>query len=563
LSLDKAGIAARLRQAGAMLRFRGESLHRARAYERGAETVETFSGDLQRLASEGRLTELPGIGRSLAATITELLQEGQSATLERISGDLPGPLAELVNVRGFTPRRIQLFHDRLDVATVEDIRGALASGAAAQVKGIGPAVAGKLLAALDRSAGPRQTLLPEAARLAAQLLSHLRSEPSVIQSSVAGAVRRCVEVVGELNLVAASARPEEVVARFQRHPAVAALVQRNGADCTVRLRQGLAATLTVAAPSTFGAALMGATGAAAHVDQLGQRAGALGLALGQIPGATESDVYRTLGLCFIPPELREGRGEIAAAAAGDTFADLVTDQDLRGAVHCHSVHSDGNATIAEMAAGAARLGLSYLTVTDHSPAAAYAGGLSAEALRQQGREIDQLQGQVPLLLLRGAECDILADGSLDHGEDVRDELDVVIASIHERHKMDAAAMTTRLARALGHRRFKIWGHPLGRLLLRRPPIACDFEAILDVLAGSPSAIEVNGSPYRLDLPAELIPAARRRGIKFVISADAHSVAEFGNLRSGVAVARRGGLRRSDVLNTLPAEEFVRVTRSRG
>jgi DNA polymerase (family X) len=373
-------------------------------------------------------------------------------------------------------------------------------------------------------------------------------------------VRRAVETVRDVNVVASSARPAEVVAAFARYGGVREVVESASDRCAVKLIGGPVATLTVVAPERFGAAFLRATGAPAHVTALVQRARMRGLTFDELRGEREADVYATLDLPFVPPELREDNGELAAADAGDTFADLLTLEDLHGAVHCHSVYSDGRDTIEDMAAAAARRGLGYLTMTDHSPAAVYAGGLSPERLAEQRREIDALGAAAGVRVLRGAECDILRDGSLDYDEDVRASLDVVIASVHERHRMDRPAMTARLRRALGGRRFKIWGHPLGRLLLRRDPIDCDLPDVLDALAASGGAVEINGSPWRLDLPPALIPEARRRGLKFVVSADAHATGELDYLRWGVAMARRGGLRRADVLNTLDADAFAAAVR---
>jgi DNA polymerase (family 10) len=541
-----------------MLRFRGESSHRARAYEAGADAVENVAGDLDRLVAEDRLTNIPAIGRSLAATITELVRYGRSETIERIMrGHVPAPLLQLADVPGFTPRRIRILHEALGLETVDDVRAALISGAAAQVRGIGAATADKLRQALENEdRTPRRTLLFEAARWGQRLASHLRMAAPLDAVEVAGSVRRCVETVRDVNLVAATTRPEEVLDAFVGYAGVAAVLERRLGGCAVRLSDGLGATLLAVPPEAFGAALVAATGSSAHVQALERRARARDLALGDLRGAGESQIYEKLGLPVVPPELREAQGELEAADAGDSFADLVTYEDLRGAVHCHTVASDGRDTLGDMAVAAERLGLSYLTITDHSAAASYAGGLSAERLAAQGREIEALQRQIGVRLLRGAECDILKDGTLDYPDEVRDGLDVVIASIHERYRLDQSAMTARLVRALGDKRFKIWGHPLGRLLMHRQPIDCDLEQVLGALASAPGAVEINGSPWRLDLPAALIPRARLRGLKFVISADAHAVSELGYLRWGVAVARRGGLRRGDVLNTLPADAFA-------
>jgi DNA polymerase (family X) len=275
---------------------------------------------------------------------------------------------------------------------------------------------------------------------------------------------------------------------------------------------------------------------------------------------SEAAFYARLDLPLIPAELREGLGEIADADGGDDFSDLVSAGDIQGMVHCHTTYSDGGNTVAEMARAAASLGMRYLTITDHSPTASYAGGVAAERLPEQWREIAAVQANTPLRILRGTESDILRDGALDYPDALLGTLEVVIASIHNRYKLDASAMTERLTRAMAQPVFKIWGHPLGRLLLRREPIACDVERVLDVVAKGPAAIEINGSPHRLDLPAPWARAARRRGIKFVISTDAHSTRELDHLKFGVAVARRAGLRRGDVLNALPAAAFAAAVR---
>jgi DNA polymerase (family 10) len=545
-----------------MLRFRGESPHRARAYEQGADAVEAIVGGLDRLVEHGCLTDVPGIGRSLAATITELVRDGRAQALDRImDDDLPPALLALAEVPGFTPRRIRLLHEALDVATADDVRAALQSGVAAEVPGFGATTVERLLAALERAASaPEVTRLVEATTWAERLVSHLAMGAPVHAVEIAGSVRRAVETVSDVNVVASSTRPSEVVAAFASYAGVLEVIDRAFDRCGVRLAGGPVATLTVVAPERFGAALVCATGPPAHVAALEARARARGLQLDEILGEREVDVYAALALPLVPPEVREGNGELDAADAGDAFADLVTLEDLRGAVHCHSLYSDGRDTIEDMAVAAARMGLGYLTMTDHSPAAAYAGGLSSERLAQQQREIEGLGPVLGVRILRGAECDILRNGRLDYDDEVRATLDVIIASIHERHRMDASAMTARLIRGLGERRFKIWGHPLGRLLLRRDPIDCDLPKVLDVLAGSGGAVEINGSPWRLDLPPAFIPQARRRGLKFVISADAHSTDELSYLRWGVAMARRGGLRRADVLNTLEAEAFASAVR---
>ena len=275
---------------------------------------------------------------------------------------------------------------------------------------------------------------------------------------------------------------------------------------------------------------------------------------------TEADLYRHLGLPYLPPELREGVGEIEAALAGELPAELVEEGDIQGLVHCHTNYSDGRHTVEEMARAAEAMGMQYITITDHSPTASYAGGLTLDRLKRQWDEIDRVQEKVKVQLLRGTESDILADGSLDYPDAVLEKMDVVIASIHNRYKMDEAQMTRRVVAALKNPLFKVWGHALGRYVQSRPPIAVKMDEVLDAAAESRVAIEVNGDPHRLDLEPRWQREARRRGIRFVVSTDAHSTRELRNVRFGVAMARRGWLRRSEVLNTLGVDEFRRAVR---
>jgi DNA polymerase (family 10) len=278
--------------------------------------------------------------------------------------------------------------------------------------------------------------------------------------------------------------------------------------------------------------------------------------------ASEVELYAHLGLPYIPPEMREDVGEIEAAQSGRLPSDLVGIDDIQGMVHCHTTHSDGKATVEEMARAADALGMKYLTITDHSPTATYARGVTLDRLRAQWDDIDRVQEQVAVRLLKGTESDILEGGALDYPDEVLARFDVVIASVHSRMRMDEDTMTRRIAAAMRHPLFKIWGHALGRLLEQRPPFACRVEELLDVIAESRAAIEINGDPHRLDLEPRWIREARKRGIKFVVSTDAHSVGALGNLKFGVAMARRGWVQKDEVLNALPADAFLDAVRPR-
>jgi DNA polymerase (family 10) len=274
----------------------------------------------------------------------------------------------------------------------------------------------------------------------------------------------------------------------------------------------------------------------------------------------EEDIYAGLGMAYIPPELREDEGEIESALAGKLPQGLVTLADIRGMVHCHTTYSDGKHSIAEMVQAAEAMGMKYVTITDHSPTAFYAGGVTLDRLKRQWAEIDEVQEQVKIKILKGTESDIVADGGLDYPDKILEQFDVIVASIHSRYKMDAAKMTKRIVTAMRQPVFKIWGHALGRLIQRRPPFECDVEKILDVIAESRAAIEVNGDPYRLDMAPQWIREARKRKIKFVVSVDAHSIGALNNLKYGVATARRGWLKKTDILNTLSTKAFANAVR---
>jgi DNA polymerase (family 10) len=331
------------------------------------------------------------------------------------------------------------------------------------------------------------------------------------------------------------------------------------------LTEALTLRVHPATRATLGNALVLHTGSSEHLNALVARARERGidfLGVGDAPPApfpNEEALYHALGLAFVPPELRSGGNELADAERGG-FAELLNTGDIRGMVHCHTTYSDGRNSILEMARAAHELGMKYITITDHSPSAHYARGVTLDRLKAQWDEIERAQEEVPIRILRGTESDILSDGSLDFPDAILERFDVVIASIHARHRMDGPTMTARLARALSLPIFKIWGHALGRILNHRPPIECDVLGLLDRLAESRGAVEINADPHRLDLPPAWIPAARERGIPFVVSVDAHSTRGLGVLRYGVSMARRGGVRRSEVLNALGAEAFAERVR---
>jgi len=555
--MDPLAIATCLRELGLYRRLDGEA-HRARAYDRAADTVEAVH-DLDRRIVAETLTELPNIGASIAKLIGELARTGTAPALADARARWPVTMVELAQLDGVGVIKARTLVEALEPDGLDELAAMAEAGRIRELPGFGASSEAKILAALrDRHRRGERRLLADARRLGAAIATHLAGDPEVIAATPAGPARRWTEIVDRIVLVAATHRADAAVERLRRYPLIAGVTEDGPGRWVGRLTDGGACELHVTAPDRAGAALVIATGSPAHVEGLRARAADRGVDLAAIAAPDEAGVYAALGLPYLPPEIRDGDDELAAAAAGETFADLVTLADLTGAFHCHTQYSDGKHTIEEMAGAARERGLGLLTITDHSVSAGYARGLDEARLREQWTEIAEVQSRTPVRLLRGVESDILADGSLDYPTAVLGELDVVIASVHQRHKLDRDAMTRRLVTAMRQPIFKIWGHALGRLVLRRDPIDVRFDDILDAIAASPAAIEINGDPHRLDLDPIRARQARARGIRFVLSSDAHATGQLDYLENAVAMARRARLRKVDVLNTRPVDELAEL-----
>ena len=553
---DRLTIARALREMAGLLDAVGGETFKARAYARGAEVIERLDADLGELVEARRLTGLPGIGPALAAMITELHQTGHSQTLEEQRRRVPVAALELSRIPRLGLDKIAALHAALGVKTLDDLEAACVAGRVRTVKGMTEKSEQRILEAIRKLRAPeaQRVLLPEALAIAEAMTNHFGKAADTASAEVAGELRRWSESIDQLSLVVAADRPTDAMKHALRAPLLAEVTSRRHQVLEGRLASGLPLRVQIVSRPEHAPTLLRATGSTAHVEHLERLARERGV---ELAGETEADIYRALGLPFIPPELREGQGEIEAALAGALPVDLVSEADVKGLVHCHTVFSDGQHTVEEMARAADALGMEYMTITDHSPAAAYAGGLTIDRLKAQWEEIARVQERVSVRLLRGTESDILADGSLDYPDWILEQLDVIIASIHRRHRMNADQMTERLVRAMSLPCFKIWGHALGRLILSRPPVECRVEEVLDAAARGRAAVEINGDPKRLDLPPRWLRAARERGLRFVVSTDAHSVGELGNVRYGAAMARRGWIERDEVLNTLSVREFAR------
>jgi DNA polymerase (family 10) len=560
---DKFEIANLLRETGVLLAVQGGNPFKAKAYITGANALESLSEDIETMIAEDRLTTVPGIGASLSASIKELFADGESKLLKRLREELPPGVIELSQVPGLTLKRIQTLNSALGITSIEQLEAACKAGHVAKLKGFGAKTESTILKGILSYRQNRTKIhLYKAQEISEQLLKHVRSSARLKHIAVAGAVRRWHEVVDEVELVAESANPQTVFSAMQSFPLTTRIEEETDSHITVRLTDGITASCYVT--QSFGARLADRSGSEEHVQQLKKLAQTKGFEFTgdallkngiAVETKTEEQFFKALGLAVVPPELREGLDELELAEKED-FSSLIQISDIRGMTHCHTTFSDGRNTVLEMALAAEKMGMKYLTITDHSPTAHYAGGVEVERLKEQWSAIEEAQEQVSIKLLRGTECDILADGALDYPDEILSKFDVVIASVHSRFKLDSKQMTKRLINCMRNPHFKIWGHPLGRLLLRRDPIDCDVEAVLDAMAQSPAAMEINGDPFRLDMEPRWARKARERGIKFIISTDAHSTRDYKNLKFGIHQARRAGIRRSDVLNAMNADQFA-------
>lgn len=563
-------IAQTLDEMATLLRLSGEPKFKVKAYEKAAELVEMLGDELGVLVERDDLRSLPGIGPALSKQIEELWNTGSSEHSRRLRADHPEGAAELARVPGMTARRIRVLHEVLGVRSVEDLRDACAAGRVRGIPGFGEKTELRLLAGCDgalrrEAREPRPMLRAHALDVAARIERALTD--GGVRAASAGPLRRGEELLSELDFAVLG----ELGAALQGLSRLRQVVRVDRERGEARLGGGIRVALHAApGPEAFGSTLFVHTGSPAHVARVCVRASGLGFAIAGAPEAgasglpvrafaSEEALYGAVGLSWIPPERRDGSGEIEQAEKRG-FADLIATSDIRGLVHCHTLWSDGKNSVLEMARAAQALGMSFITITDHSPSAHYARGVALDRLARQWDEIAEAREQVSIQILRGTESDILSDGSLDYPDDVLEQFDVIIASIHARHRLDGAAMTERLVRAVSLPLFKIWGHALGRILNHRPAIECDVLRVLDALASAPGAIELNADPHRLDLPAAWIPAARERGIPFVVSVDAHSTDGFGVLSHGVTQARRGGVRRNEVLNARGADEFAALVK---
>lgn len=584
--MENLEIAAALDEMADLLEIEGgANPFRIRAYRNAVLTVQDHATPLRVLVDEGAdLTELPSIGSEMASHIEELVKTGRLTRLEELAERIPRSLVTLTRLPGVGPKKARKLWDELDITTIDDLEAAAAAGEVAELEGFGAKTQTKILDAIERHRKRSGRFrLHEVDELIAPLLEWMRASKAVQRLEVAGSYRRRKETVGDVDLLVMSKDAPAVIERFLDYPPVHDVIKQGENAASVHLANDLQVDLRVLDEETIGAALVYFTGSKEHNIELRQRALERGLSVSEygvfelagegeesvtsttgrelgkrVAGRTEEEVYESVGLPWIPPVLREHRGEIAAAEKGE-LPDLVTLADIRGDLQMHSTWSDGKATIEEMLEACAAKGYEYFALTDHSQALAMTGGMDAEKLSRQLGEIDEIAARHPeIRFLRSMEIDILADGSLDLDDESLAKLDFVVISIHSKFDLPRDQQTKRLIRAIEHPLTDVVGHPTGRIIGRRDPIEFDLAAVLDCAAENHVAMELNAHPSRLDLRDTHLMEAKKRGVPIMISTDAHRPEELDLMHYGVEQAQRAWLTPDDVLNAQPLERLLEV-----
>jgi DNA polymerase (family 10) len=572
VAVENAEVARLFRELADLLEIQGANPFRVRAYRNAARTIEDLPESVAALGASGpqRLTDLPGIGEDLAEKIVEIIRTGRLRALREAERAVPRGLVDLMRVRGLGPKRARALYEALGIRTLTQLEQAARAGRIRAVRGFGATTEARILEELAaRKAGgaERRLLRPIAAQYGEAFLAYLRETPGVRRAEIAGSYRRCRETVGDLDVLVQAEPGSPVTERFVQYAEVEEVLEHGPTRCSVRLRSGLQVDLRVLPEESYGAGLHYFTGSKAHniaIRRLGQQRGLkvneYGVFRGRrrVGGRTEEEVFQAVGLPWIPPELREDRGEIEAAQEG-RLPPLVTLEGIRGDLQMHTTDSDGRDSLLVMAEAAEALGYEYIAITDHTPAVRVAGGLDAAGFRRQGRAIDRLNARLSrLTVLKGAEVDIRPDGSLDLDDRTLEALDIVVVSIHSKFDLPEREQTERVLRALRHPAVDVLGHPTGRLLGRRSPMRLALDQVIETAAAHGVLLEVNAQPERLDLDDVSIRAAVARGVRVVVSTDAHAATGLRAMRWGVEQARRGWARPEDVANTLPLARFLKL-----
>jgi DNA polymerase (family 10) len=557
-----------------LLEIKGENPFKVRAYRKAAQNLESIAEDLATIAERGDLKEIPGIGKDLSKKIEEYLTTGKMSYYEELKGEIPISLIDLMSIQGVGPKKAKLFHETLGITTIDQLEEAARSHRLQGLAGIRSKTEENILRgiALYRQGTERMTL-GYALALSKKVINQLRDISGVEKIDAAGSLRRGRETIGDVDILVASSAPEEVMEAFVRLPEVKEVLGKGSTKSSVLTQEGYQMDLRVVQREQYGAALAYFTGSKAHNIRIREIAIKKGLKISEygifddesgkkIAGEMEEDIYRLLGLPFIPPELREDRGEIESALKGE-LPHLIEIKDIKADLHIHSRYSDGAHSIRDIAQEAKRLGYEYIAITDHSHSLGIAGGVTVDDLKSKIEEVERINREMSgIRILCGTEVDIRIDGSLDYPDYVLERLDLVIASIHSGFKRSRKEQTERIIRAMKNPHVHVIGHPTGRLLGEREGYEIDLDAVLKAARETKTAIEINAYPQRLDLNDIGCRRAKELGVKIVIGTDSHIISQMGFMDLGVMVARRGWLEKSDVLNSLDCDSFIRAIKKK-
>ncbi len=550
-----------------LLEIKGENAFRVRAYQRAAENLESLTEEIEAVSQRGELQKISGIGKDLAAKIEECLASGKIADLEAMRKEIPRGLLSIMDVQGLGPKTAKLLYDRLGVDSVEKLEAVTRSGEILKVSGIREKTRENILKGIATwKAGQSRMPVGKALDVADSLVEILKAHGGVTQIEAAGSIRRRRETVGDIDILVTSSDAARVIETFVSLPSALDVLARGETKASIRHQEGIQVDLRVVEPEAFGAALQYFTGSKEHNVRVREIASKKGLKVSEygvfdeksgkrVGGATEEDVYLAVGFPWIPPELRENSGEVEAALKGN-LPDLIEQDAIRGDLHAHTDWSDGHHPLEKLIEAAEARGYEYIIVSDHSKSSTVAGGLTPDELREQIRQIRELQKKHKIRILAGSECDILADGRMDFPDDVLRELDVVLAAVHSRFKQARSEMTARIVKALENPYVNILVHPTGRLIGERDPYDVDLEQVFAAARKHGKAIEINSSPQRLDLKDVHARRAAELGIPIAVNTDTHYLDNLDNMALGIATARRAWITGPQVLNTLPLKKLL-------
>ncbi len=552
-----------------LLDIKDDNPFRIRAYRRAAQTIRNLTGRLEEMVDkEEDLTKLDGIGKDLAEKIKEIVETGKLKQLEDLKKEIPSGLLDILAIEGLGPKRVKKLYQQLNIESVEDLKKAIKSNQVENLDGFGKKTAENITRAIGQLKGKdKRKIISEVEEIIQPLINYLKKDKNTNRAVIAGSFRRRQETIGDVDILVSSPKGKQIIDRFIKYEEVSEILSQGETKSSVKLRTGMQIDLRAVEKGSFGAALIYFTGSKSHNIELrnlaikqgykvseygiyknGQRAG----------GETEKEVYQILGLDYIPPELREARGEIQAAEK-KRLPNLVKLEDIAGDLQMHTTGSDGKNTIEEMAKAAKKLGRQYIAITDHSAHLGITNGLNDKQLEEQIEKIDKINKKIKgIRILKSVEVDILENGSLDIKDSVLKQLDIVTASVHTKFNLPAKKQTDRIIIAMDNKQVNIIGHPTGRIINRRPPYRLEMERLFKAAKQRNCILEINAHPSRLDLNDVYAKRAKEIGVKMAINTDAHRVEELGYLRYGVDQARRGWLEAEDIINTLPVDELEKA-----